>query len=105
MLMIHIRAVPSLPFMALIRALFTLPASCLGRVAVHDWWLLSVMTHASSHWHPVLKVGLLLPSNGSNMFLQSNGKMVHTHHTIQCHEAEDHIVKLNRCQCQVNLKS
>jgi hypothetical protein len=61
MMMIHIRAVPSLSFMALIRALVTLPASCLGRVAVHDWWLLSVIIHASSHWHPVLKVGSLLP--------------------------------------------
>jgi hypothetical protein len=36
MLMIHIRAVPSLPFKALIRALVTLPASCLSRVAVYD---------------------------------------------------------------------
>jgi len=54
------KAVPSLPFMTLIRALVTHPASSPGRVAVHDWWL-SVLTHASSHWHPVLKVGSLLP--------------------------------------------
>jgi hypothetical protein len=60
MLMIHIRAIPSLPFMALIRALVTHPVFSPGRVAVHDWWL-SVMTHASSHWHPVLKVGSLSP--------------------------------------------
>ena len=38
------------------------------------------------------------------MFLKVNGKVVPTHHTVQCDEAEGHIMKLSGRQCQVNLK-
>jgi hypothetical protein len=63
------------------------------------------MTHASSHGTLFWKLAYFYFENGSNVFLQSNDKMVPTHHTIPCHEAEHHIMKLNRRQCQVNLKS
>lgn len=108
MLMIHIRAVSSPPFMDLLRAVLTLPSSSPGRIAVHDCWLLSIMTHASSHSLPISNLFWNLDhfclENGSDMFLKINGKVVSAHHTIQCHEAEDRIMKLSSHQCQVNLK-